>query len=114
MKQLKYTEQFEKEIAAFSLEIKEDIFLLVQRYLLGERLSKTQFKTFSLTKSEKVQEFKVKDRTGNWRVISCMVEKDSLTFIYAFHKKSQKLLEKDKKVIIRRIKELKNEQSKRG
>lgn len=108
MKQLRYTPQFEKEIAKFSDEVKEDIFLLVQRYLSGERLPKTQFKTFELGKSGKIQEFKVKDHTGNWRVISCMVDKQALTFIYAFHKKSQKLLEKDKKVIVNRIKELKN------
>ena len=108
MKQLRYTPQFEKEIAKFSDEVKEDIFLLVQRYLSGERLPKTQFKTFDVGKNERIQEFKVKDRTGNWRVISCSVDKEALTFIYAFHKKSQKLLEKDKKVIIKRIKELKN------
>lgn len=110
MKSIKYTKQFEKEILVFSLNVKEDVFLLVQRYLSGERLSKNQFKTFTLGKNQKVQEFKVKDSTGNWRVISCVVEKDNLTFLYAFHKKSQKLLEKDKKVIVKRIKELKNEQ----
>jgi phage-related protein len=108
MKQLRYTPQFEKEIAKFSDEVKEDIFLLVQRYLSGERLPRTQFKTFDVSKNERIQEFKVKDRTGNWRVISCMVDKASLTFIYAFHKKSQKLLGKDKKLIVKRIKELKN------
>lgn len=109
MKLLRYTSQFEKEIAKFSEGVKEDIFLLVKRYLEGERLPKTQFKTFSVSKNEKVQEFKVKDRSGNWRVISFMVNKEALIFIYAFHKKSQKLLEKDKKVIVNRIKELKND-----
>lgn len=106
MKQIRYTPQFEKEITKFGDEVKEDIFLLVQRYLSGERLPKTQFKIFDIGKNERIRE--VKDRTGNWRVISCSVSKEALTFIYAFHKKSQKLLEKDKKVIIKRIKELKN------
>lgn len=109
MKKIRFTAQFKKEISQFSLEVKEDIFLLVSKYLAGERLPKTQFKTFKLEKNKKIQEFKIKDRTGNWRVISCQVDTESLTFIYAFHKKSQKLLEKDKQVIINRIKELKNE-----
>lgn len=90
--------------------MREDVFLLVQRYLSGERLSGNQFKTFTLSKNEKIQEFKVKDETGSWRVITCTIEKNYLTFIYAFQKKSQKLMEKDKKVIVKRIKELKNEQ----
>jgi len=110
MKLLKYTKQFEKEIKLFSLSVREDVFLLVQRYLSGERLSKNQFKTFTLNKNEKIQEFKVKDETGSWRVITCTIEKNYLTFIYAFQKKSQKLMEKDKRVIVKRIKELKSEQ----
>lgn len=109
MKKLRFTAQFKKEINEFGVEVKEDIFLLVNRYLSGERLPKTQFKTFTLEKNKKIQEFKVKDRTGNWRVISCQLDKEALTFIYAFHKKSQKLLEKDKKIIIHRIKELHHE-----
>ena len=108
VRHFRYTSQFEKEIAKFSNEVKEDIFLLVRRYLSGERLPTTQFKTFDLGKNERVQEFKVKDRTGNWRVISCTMDKETLTFIYAFHKKSQKLLEKDRKIIVKRIKELRN------
>jgi len=63
MKQIRYTPQFEKEVAKFSDDIKEDIFLLVQRYLSGERLPKTLFKTFDLGKNQRIQEFKVKDST---------------------------------------------------
>ena len=105
---ISYTPQFEKEINKFPPETREDIFSIVQRYLSGERLPKGLFKTFFLEKNIKIQEFKIKDHTGNYRAISCIIEKKNLTFVYAFHKKSQKLLEKDKKIIAKRIKELKS------
>ncbi len=109
MRAIKYTNQFKKEINGFPQEAKDDIFNLVMDFLEGKRLPKTLFKTFGLQKGIKIQEFKVKDHTGNWRAISCMVGKDDLTFVYAFHKKSQALLEKDKSTIVKRVKELKNE-----
>ena len=103
---INYTPQFEKEINKFAPEIREDVFRIVQRYLSGEKIPTGLFKTFSLEKNIKIQEFKVKDHKGNYRAISCIIDKSNLVFIYAFHKKSQKLLEKDKKVIIKRVKEL--------
>ncbi len=99
-------EAFKKEIKKFPLEIKEDIFSLVNKFINGERLNSTQFKIFKIDKDTKIQEFKVKDCTGNWRVISCIIEKGTLVFIYAFHKKSQALLEKDKGTIRKRIKRI--------
>lgn len=97
---------FKKEIKKFPLEIREDIFVLVEKYINGERLNTSQFKTFKIDKDSKIQEFKVKDNTGNWRAISCIIEKDTLVFVYAFHKKSQALLEKDKDTIRKRIKRI--------
>jgi len=97
---------FKKEFADFPLEIREELTSLISEYVNGVRLPNTSFKTFTLEKGVKIQEFKAKDHTGNWRAISCFEEKEYLTFVYAFHKKSQKLLEKDKKVIIKRVKEV--------
>ena len=99
---------FIKEIGKFPLEVREDIFNLIRLYVEGHRLSVKQFKTFKLDKDTKIQEFKVKDNKGNWRAISCIIEKDTLVFVYAFHKKSQALLEKDKKTILKRVKGLKS------
>ncbi len=103
-----YTPQCQKELCSFSQEAKEDLILLISRYLAGERLPVVQFKTFSLSKNEKIQEFKGRDRIGSWRVFAFLGHKGRLTFIYAFRKKSQKLLQKDKKIIIKRIKGLRN------
>lgn len=99
-------EAFKKEIKKFPLEIREDIFVLVDKYMSGERLTTSQFKTFKIDKDTKIQEFKVKDHTGNWRAVSCIVQKDILVFVYAFHKKSQALLEKDKDTIRKRIRRI--------
>ncbi len=101
-----FSKAFKKEFANFPSDIRDDILLLITEYLDGVRLPNTSFKTFALSKGIKIQEFKVKDHTGNWRAISCFENKEYLTFVYAFHKKSQSLLEKDKKVITKRVKEI--------
>jgi phage-related protein len=101
-------EAFRKEVGKFPLEIREDVFILVDKFLKGERLNTNEFKTFKIDKDTKIQEFKVKDYTGNWRAISCIIDKDILYFVYAFHKKSQALLDKDKDTIRKRIKRIKS------
>lgn len=98
--------QFIKEINEFPLETREDIFSLIARFMNGERLNNTQFKTFKIDKNTKILEFKVKDDRGNWRAISTIMQGKYLVMVYAFHKKSQALQEKDKDVIKNRIKRI--------
>jgi phage-related protein len=105
-KQIVQLEIFKKEIAAFPLETREDMFSLVARFLNGERLNNKDFKTFKIDKNIKIQEFKVKDARGNWRAISTIAQGRYLVFVYAFHKKSQELQEKDKDVIRARIRRI--------
>lgn len=88
MRKIIQLEAFRKEIAEFSAETREDIFSLIARYLTGERLDRTQFKTFKIDKNTKIQEFKVRDAHGNWRAISPVC---------------QELQEKEKETIRRRI-----------
>lgn len=88
------------------METREDIFSLISRFLMGERLNRNDFKTFRIDKKTKIQEFRVKDARGNWRAISTIVKGQYLVFVYAFHKKSQELLEKDKEVIRNRIRRI--------
>jgi phage-related protein len=106
MKQIIQLEQFRREIACFPLQTREDIFSLIYRYLRNEGLNRTEFKTFQIGKGTKIQEFKVRDNLGNWRAISCLYKENSLVMIYAFHKKSQELLERDKGVVLNRIRKL--------
>lgn len=97
------TASFKKEIATFPLGAREDIFSLVVRFANGERLHQQDFK---IDKRTKILEFKVKDSTGNWRAISTILKGRYLVFVYAFHKKSQELLQKDKETIRNRIKRI--------
>jgi len=104
--QIVQLEAFKKEIAEFPLETREDIFSLIHRFMNGERLNNKDFKTFKIDKNKKIMEFKVKDARGNWRAISTMMQGKYLVFVYAFHKKSQELQEKDKDVIRNRIRRI--------
>lgn len=99
-------EAFKKEIANFPVETREDIFSLIYRFLQGERLNRKDFKTFKIDKNTKILEFKVKDNRGNWRAISTTISGKYLVFVYAFHKKSQELQEKDKDIIRNRIRRI--------
>lgn len=104
--QIVQLETFRTEIAEFPLETREDIFSLVHRFVNGERLNNKDFKTFKIDKNTKIMEFKVKDARGNWRAVSTMMQGKYLVFVYAFHKKSQELQEKDKDVIRNRIRRI--------
>ena len=99
-------ESFKREIEEFPIETKEDILSLVSRFLNGDQLNRKDFKTFKIDKNNRIQEFRVKDHRGNWRAISTTVKGQCLVLVYAFHKKSQELQEKDKDVIRARIRRI--------
>ncbi len=99
-------DSFKKEIAEFPPESREDLLSLIARFLEGEQLNRNDFKTFKIDKNNRIQEFRVKDHRGNWRAISTIVKGQYLVFVYAFHKKSQELLKKDKDVIRTRIRRI--------
>lgn len=100
------TEAYIKDISEFPEGTRENLVLLINSFFNGERLNRKQFKVFKIDKANKILEFKVKDSRGNWRAISTIVKGKYLVFIYAFHKKSQALLEKDKAIIRNRIKRI--------
>lgn len=96
-------ERFKKEISDFPPETREDIFSLIIRFINGEVLSQKDLKIFRLEKNIKILEFRVKDSKGNWRAISTIKKSKYLLMVYAFHKKTQELQEKDKETIRSRI-----------
>ena len=104
--QIVQLDAFKKEIADFPIETREDLFSLIFRFISGERLNTNDFKTFKIDKKTKILEFKVKDFKGNWRAVSTVVSGKYLVFVYAFHKKSQGLQEKDKDLIRQRIRRI--------
>jgi phage-related protein len=104
MLRITFLEQFKKDFADFPLSSREDLFSIIKRFVEGEKLNQSSLKIFKIDKKLKVYEFRVKDQFGNWRVISVIVDSNELVLIYAFHKKSQELQEKEKKIIRSRIK----------
>lgn len=101
--QVVQTEAFRREIAEFPSETVEDIFYLVRRFAGGEHLSRKDLKIFKIGKKAKILEFRVRDAKGNWRAIATLRQGKFLVLIYAFHKKSQELQQKDKELILSRI-----------
>lgn len=99
-------EAFKKEVLEFPLETREDMFSLITRFLSGEQLNRKDFKTFKIDKNTRIQEFRVKDHRGNWRAISTIIQGQYLVLVYAFHKKSQELQEKEKETIRNRIRRI--------
>ncbi len=97
-------EQFKKDIAEFPLSSKEDLFSLLKRFTEGAKLNQSFLKIFKIDKKLKVYEFRTKDQYGNWRIISTVIKSQELILIYAFHKKSQELQDKEKQIIRTRIK----------
>jgi len=94
---------FKKEIKDFPSSTREDLFSLIVRFANDEIMSTNDLKIFKIDERLKVYEFRTKDQHGNWRVISTVLNKELLILIYAFHKKSQSLLDKDKEVIRKRL-----------
>jgi phage-related protein len=82
------------------------VIVLILSACCGEQLNHRDLKTFKIDKNNRIQEFRVKDHRGNWRAISTIVKGQYLVLIYAFHKKSQELQEKDKDVIRARIRRI--------
>jgi phage-related protein len=52
-------------------------------------------------------EIRIKDKKGQFRVIYFVKKKDAIYILHAFRKKTQQLPQKEKKVILTRIKEIK-------
>ena len=104
MLRITFLEQFKKDFADFPLSSREDLFSIIKRFVEGEKLNQSSLKIFKIDKKLKIYEFRVKDQFGNWRVISVIVDSNELVLIYAFHKKSQELQDKEKKIIRSRIK----------
>ena len=101
-KRVRATPDFLAEFSELSEGTQEAFGQLLEAYLRGERLPAKCFKTFWIDGKIKVLEFKVRDRSGNWRSIA-VLEAGWLVLIHAFHKKSQELPDKVKRTIRARV-----------
>ena len=90
----------------FPMEVAVDFRLAIERLKNGESLGMPLSKPlFNIARS--VYELRLHGADSIYRVIYFIKKKDAIYLVHALKKKSQKLAEKDKKLIVKRVKEIK-------
>ena len=102
---IEIVEQGAKTLRKETREIREDLQDILEKLELGLSLGLPHVRP--LTNIYKnLYEIRVKDRKGQFRVIYFLKKKDAIYIVHAFRKKAQKLPEKEKKLILKRLKEI--------
>ncbi|MBL6992016.1 MAG: type II toxin-antitoxin system RelE/ParE family toxin [Bacteriovoracaceae bacterium] len=99
-------DQAAKILRAESREIKEDLKDILEKLELGLTLGLPHVRPLTSIHSN-LFEIRVKDKKGQFRVIYFVKKKDAIYILHAFRKKSQKMPQKEKSLILKRIKEMK-------
>ena len=99
-------DQAAKILRAESREIKEDLKDILEKLELGLTLGLPHVRPLTSIHSN-LFEIRVKDKKGQFRVIYLVKKKDAIYILHAFRKKSQKMPQKEKSLILKRIKEMK-------
>lgn len=95
-----------KTLSKETREIREDLQDILEKLELGLSLGPPHIKPLTNIHSN-LFEIRVKDKKGQFRVIYFIKKKDAIYILHAFRKKTQKLPDRDKKLILQRIKEIK-------
>ena len=95
----------EEFLSPLSTGVKEDYFDAEDRLAHGENL------TIPLSKPlpnihKNLHELRFKDTAGIYRFFYFIKKKDAIYFLHAVKKKTQKITAKEKKIILKRIKEI--------
>lgn len=94
-----------KEIKKFPKELQKDILFLIEEFKKGIKFSMPLSRPMPSIGSG-VHEFRLKDRSGQYRVIYFLQDSDATYFVHAFMKKTQKTPKKNLDLAIRRIRSL--------
>jgi phage-related protein len=86
-------------------DIREDLQDILEKLELGLTLGLPHVRPLTGIHSN-LFEIRVKDKKGQFRVIYFVKKKDAIYILHAFRKKTQKLPEKEKKLILKRLKEI--------
>jgi phage-related protein len=95
-------------VRALDVKTKVEIGSLLMLLQLGENLSEPQSKPIKSIHM-KAHELRVKDRRGIYRVIYVLATEDSIFIPHAFTKKTQKTLQREIELSIKRLKEMLHE-----
>jgi phage-related protein len=105
--EIKVFDQVKKILSKESLEIKEDIEEILSSLSLGIQIALPHVKPlFNICIG--LYEIRVKDRSGQFRVVYFIKKNDAIYLIHAYRKKTQEISNKDKNLILNRIKEINN------
>ena len=94
-----------KELSSFPSEVIEDFTDAVAKLSVGLRLKMPLSKDMSSV-ARGVHELRIKDRSGQFRVIYLIKKKDAIYMIHAFRKKTQKTPKKNIDLALKRIRRL--------
>ncbi len=94
-----------KELSSFPLEVMEDFTDAVAKLAIGLRLKMPLSKEMpSIARG--VHELRIKDRSGQYRIIYLIKKKDAIYIVHAFHKKTKKTPKKNINLALKRIRRL--------
>mgnify|MGYP000551353932 CR=1 FL=1 len=99
-------DQVEKVLRKETNEVRQDIRDILSKINLGIGLGPPTIKPLTNIHSN-LYEIRIKDKKGQFRAIYFMKKKDAIYILHAFRKKTQQLPQKEKRVILARIKEIK-------
>lgn len=106
--ELRVFPQVEKILRKESNEIKEDVQDILEKILLGLPIGMPHVKQIT-GMGHGLYEIRVKDRAGQFRVIYLKEYRGALYLLHAFRKKTRKIPDKEKRIIIKRIAEVLHE-----
>lgn len=99
-------DQVAKVIRKESEEIRQDLRDILEKLELGLQLGMPHVRPLPSIHSN-LFEIRVKDRKGQFRVVYFIKKKDAIYILHAFRKKTQEMPLKEKKLILKRLKEIK-------
>ena len=102
---IEINDKVEKVLRSETREIREDLQDILEKLELGLTLGFPHVRPLTSIYPN-LFEIRVKDKKGQFRVIYFVKKKDAIYILHAFRKKTQKLPEKEKKLILKRLKEI--------
>lgn len=94
-----------KEIEEFPFDIRKEILDALTLLQLGYKLSMPLDKNLSSI-FPSLHELRIKDQSGQYRVVYWIKIEEAIYIIHAFKKKTQKMPQKNIKLILKRIREM--------
>jgi phage-related protein len=103
--EVKIFAQVEKILRKESREIRQDLQDILEKLEIGLNLRMPHIKSLSSI-FPGLCEIRIKDRSGQFRVIYFLKRDEAIYLIHAFRKKTQKLPSKEIQIILKRLKEI--------